>query len=263
MSTALKTLIGHTGALSDCAWSFDSKSLATASDDCDVFLWEMETGRCLLILSGHSAPVLSCQYSPTDALVASASCDETVRLWDTSTGSCISILPAHADPVTAIHFSKDGTILISTSHDGICRVWDVHTGCCLKSVDLRVALDFVVFVPMSQLVCTVASNGELFLWDLALETCMAHLDRKRKTYFVGQQPCFVKRASSFLVIMPESDSLRIWDMKLGTRKLNSENIEMEQHRESTLLAYNESSERLFMCSSCKLDVSVWVVPYAG
>ncbi len=258
MSTVHKTLSGHNAALSDCAWSFDSKTLATASDDCDVFIWDIETGRCLMILSGHSAPVLCCNYSPTNTLVASASCDETVRLWDTSNGNCVSVLPAHADPVTAIYFSDDGTVLLSTSHDGIWRAWDVHTGCCLKSVDLHVALSSVLYTPKSQVICTLTSNGELLLWDLVVEKCIARLRCERKRCVDGLQPCFVKKESCFLVVVSGKDSLYIWEMKTGVQKLNFETIDVGQYSTSTLVVYSESSDCLVTCSSGVRDMSVWV-----
>ena len=41
----IRNLAGHTEGLSDVAWSSDSQSLATASDDTTVRIWDVESVR--------------------------------------------------------------------------------------------------------------------------------------------------------------------------------------------------------------------------
>jgi WD40 repeat protein len=58
-----RTLVGHGGGVSDCAWSERSDYLATASDDKTVGLWEVATGRLVRSFVGHTAYVFCVNFN--------------------------------------------------------------------------------------------------------------------------------------------------------------------------------------------------------
>jgi COMPASS component SWD3 len=58
-----RTLVGHRGGVSDCAWSERSDYLATASDDTSVGLWEVATGRLVRSFRGHTAYVFCVNFN--------------------------------------------------------------------------------------------------------------------------------------------------------------------------------------------------------
>jgi WD40 repeat protein len=66
------------------SWSPDGKTLASASMDGTVKLWDVTTGKEKATLKGHTAAVYSVSWSPDGKTLASASCDQTVKLWDVS-----------------------------------------------------------------------------------------------------------------------------------------------------------------------------------
>ncbi|KAL9035319.1 MAG: hypothetical protein Q9214_006638, partial [Letrouitia sp. 1 TL-2023] len=103
------------------------KTLASASEDGTVRLWDTGSGAALAALfEGHSDSVSAVAFSPDGKTLASASEDGTVRLWDTGSGAVLAALEGHSDSVSAVAFSPDGKTLASASEDGTVRLWDAE-----------------------------------------------------------------------------------------------------------------------------------------
>jgi WD40 repeat protein len=94
LGVCIKTLSGHTSGVYFVTFSSDGLTLATASDDQTVRIWDVSTGECLKILTGHTNRVWSVKFSPNGNILASASHDETIKLWDIKTGKCSKTLQA-------------------------------------------------------------------------------------------------------------------------------------------------------------------------
>jgi WD40 repeat protein len=89
------------------SWSPDGKSLASASLDHTVRLWEAATGQQRAVLQGHTAWVRSVSWSPDGKSLASASADRTVRLWEAATGREGAVLRGHTGYVCSVSWSPD------------------------------------------------------------------------------------------------------------------------------------------------------------
>jgi WD40 repeat protein/predicted Ser/Thr protein kinase len=129
-------LHGHTGAVSQLAFSADGRQVVSASPDAPdapgdhtVRVWEAAPEATLPVLRGHTSYVYPVAYSPNGRWIASGSWDHTVRLWDALTGQACAEL-AHPGIVWDLAFSPDGSRLMCCS--GGVHFWDVATGMFLK-----------------------------------------------------------------------------------------------------------------------------------
>jgi WD repeat-containing protein 61 len=114
----LYTLEAHMMPIRAVAFSSDSRTLLTASDDMHINVYDVETGKPIQMLSGHASWVLSVAWNPQrPGLFASASSDKKVKIWDVGAAECVCTLAKHDDQVWGLAWNERGTQLVSVSDD--------------------------------------------------------------------------------------------------------------------------------------------------
>ena len=136
-TTITASLTGHTASVTSMAWSPDRHTLATASRDRTVLLWDFtdwdRPARIGSPLTG-TADVTSVAWSPDGRTIATGSEDQTVTLWDVTDHArptriakpiVVSAVTDYVNSVNALVWSLDGRTLASASDDGTLILWNL------------------------------------------------------------------------------------------------------------------------------------------
>ena len=116
-------------AIHGIALSPDSRRIAIACSDGDVWIWDIATKQVSEKLIGHRNKVRRVAFSPDGQYLASGGRDQTVRLWSTESWKQLASLRFDSPKVSALRFSPDGNSLVAGGGDfirsGEVRIWDL------------------------------------------------------------------------------------------------------------------------------------------
>jgi WD40 repeat protein len=148
------------------AFSLDGTTLASASEDQSIRLWDVATLKPLGTLASHIAAFTSVAFSPDGDTVASATVDGDIILQNLKTRRQ-SVLLGHDAKVMSMAFSSDGSTLASAGWDRTVRLWDMktHRASDLDFIRYSAAVFSVVFLDDAT-VASLSENGSMNLWDL-------------------------------------------------------------------------------------------------
>jgi len=139
------TRLRHWKAVQCVRFSPDGKTLASASDDWTIKLWDAKTGKLLRTLSGHQDAVLAVAFSPDGDTLVSGSGDRAIKLWDVQTGRVLRTLTGHRGDIFSVAFHPDGKRIASGSGDRTCKVWNFATGKVERTLDCGAAVKSLSF----------------------------------------------------------------------------------------------------------------------
>ena len=105
-----ESLLRRPGAHHASAFTAAGKTLATASHDRKIALWDGHTGAPLAVLPGHTAEVWSVAYTPDGKSIVSVSNNSVVRLWDTRLIERDGIFRGHTKFVYGVAYHPDGEL---------------------------------------------------------------------------------------------------------------------------------------------------------
>ena len=166
----LYTLSGHSDWVSSLAITPDGQTLASASFDGQIKLWDVSTGELLHTLCEHLQGVLSLAITPDGQTLVSGSFDETIKLWNLDKGEWIDTLRGHKSSVRSLAITPDGQILISASFDQAIKLWHLERREFLGNLTEEAGLVSTIALTLDgQTLASGGSDGIICLWQLDLD----------------------------------------------------------------------------------------------
>ncbi len=161
------TLEGHDDSVLAVDWK-DDHSLATASLDHEVVLWNVATGEQLQRLKGHSRGVTSVCFLPGQPLLVSGGIDQNLRVWNLESAEVIRTLNNHTKEVNDLAcrpVSQGLPMIASVSNDRTVRLWQPTIGRMVRFAQLNSPLLAVAWLPDGSLVAVASADGHVRLID--------------------------------------------------------------------------------------------------
>jgi RNA polymerase sigma factor (sigma-70 family) len=175
--TQVAALEGHGDRVWSVAFSPDGKTLASASWDKTIKLWNVATRRedATLRLSQSPAvepqPVVALAGSPDGRLLAVATEDNRVRVHEAADGAVRFIFELPGEAATCLAFSPDGLTLAGAGPDPLIRLWDMNTGKERRTLKGHTSWIYALaFSPDGRLLASGSYDKTIRLWDPASGT---------------------------------------------------------------------------------------------
>ena len=185
-------LSGHQATLYRLAISPDAGTIASASTDNEVKLWQRDG--TLIATLPHNGIVWRMAFSPDSKLLACASGDGTVKVWQQEGTSwhnpkLLHSLEGHSKEFNGVAFSPDGETLAASGENNTVKLWDKN-GNLLTILDRTDAVRSLSFSPDGEMLVSASAEGTIRLWkktaDSGLGKVTENVSSTQRCHLGGQ-----------------------------------------------------------------------------
>jgi len=207
-----RTLKGHLGKIYALQWAEDSLTLASASQDGKLLVWNAVTCLKINALALPSNWVMTCGYGGNGEFVASGGLDNTCTVWNLRSGNPskpVRELSGHGGFLSCCRF-LDSKQIATSSGDHSCAVWDIESA--NRITEFRKHEGDVMFLSLNtdkSMFVSGSCDKNCIVWDTksgkATHTLYGHeKDVNSVAFFPG--------GNSFCSAS-EDGTVRLWDLR--------------------------------------------------
>jgi WD40 repeat protein len=184
-NTEIKPLLfidaqGHSGSVTDMAFTTDGNTLISVSLDKTIRLWDIHSGALVKSMrthlgSGSEGAIYTMAISPDNKYLAIGGYfpEDEIRLINLEKESDVLILKGHNNVINKLTFNRTGKLLASASSDNTVKIWDISfkegmiNGKLLTSYnDHSEKVYDIAFSPDSQNLVSASADGTLILHEI-------------------------------------------------------------------------------------------------
>lgn len=253
-------MVGHNHIIEDVALSSDGQFALSASWDCTLRLWDLNSGKSTRRFVGHTKDVLSVAFSPDNRQIVSGSRDKTIKMWNTL-GECKYNITDdnHSEWVSCVRFSPNPAVplIVSCGWDKLVKVWD------LTKMKLRTNfighngyLNTLAISPDGSMCASAGRDGSVMLWDLNDAKHLYSIDAGKEVYSLAFSP------NRFWLSVATGDKIKVWDLEtkelVDVLQLLNPNGSLDSDIQCLSLAWSSDGATLYSGHSDNL-IRVWSV----
>ncbi|KAG7389280.1 hypothetical protein PHYBOEH_007545 [Phytophthora boehmeriae] len=178
------------------------ESLASASMDRTIRLWDVHTGKHKQQLDGHAKGVRSLAYSSEYRFLVSAGFDFDALVWNPYVDQLILRLHGHNNSLCGVEIIPDTPQIITADVDGVFKVWDIRNFACMQTFTAENMGD------VKNIVSITSEKRILIKFDY---------DKLENPELTDDHPVFIAlyNPTSLSFITAAGRDVKIWDARLG------------------------------------------------
>jgi WD40 repeat protein len=155
---------GHKNQVRDLSFSPDGRTIASASLDQTIKLWNIKDRRFIWQINGVQK-FFGVRFINNQTLIA-ASADSTIQHWDIN-GQQIGNFQGHSGDVLYLGVSGDSSLIASTGSDRTVRIWRIKDHKEIQRIDITNAtINQASFHPDGKLIALASDDQSVYLWSL-------------------------------------------------------------------------------------------------
>ncbi|MEL6495817.1 MAG: caspase family protein [Cyanobacteria bacterium J06623_7] len=165
--TIVQNLPGHERTIAQIKYSPDGKTIASASWDNSVKLWNADNGELITSLK-HADAVNSIAFSPDNQTLVTGAENNKIYIWSISKQPQITqVLTGHTDSIKTVTVSPNGKFIASSGYDRQIKIWS-SAGELLQTIEAHsLAITALTFTADSQTLASASWDNSIKLWSIA------------------------------------------------------------------------------------------------
>lgn len=208
-----KFLQGHTDTIQSVALSPDGKTIASASDDGTVKLWELagDNANPVKEIKDQGGWVKAVVFL-SDRQIITAGQDKNIKIIDIASGKVVKTLSGHTNLINSLAIAPAINLLVSGSYDNTVNLWQISTGKLLRSLKGHTDKIWGVAIsPDGKQVVSASRDKTLRIWDVNTGETL-----KTLTGSLAGVTCVLVTPNGKQVISGGADKvIRVWDIASG------------------------------------------------